>query len=62
MAEARESGDGEVPEAVREGRPLMLNNGFTWHALSINPDDAQMLESRASASRKSAASSACRRS
>jgi HK97 family phage portal protein len=34
-------------EAVSAGRPLILNNGMTWHALSINPDDAQMLESRA---------------
>jgi len=33
--------------AVEAGRPLILNNGFQWHALSINPDDAQMLESRA---------------
>src|SRR5207342_2835712 len=32
--------------AVGEGRPLILNNGFQWHSLSINPDDAQMLESR----------------
>jgi len=32
--------------AVNQGRPLILNNGFQWHALSINPDDAQMLESR----------------
>jgi HK97 family phage portal protein len=34
-------------EAAAQGRPLILNNGFQWHALSINPDDAQMLESRA---------------
>lgn len=46
MAEARESVTEKYLEAVSQGRPLVLNGGFTWHALSINPDDAQMLESR----------------
>ena len=46
MNEAEERITGKYHDAVREGRPLLLNNGFTWHALSINPDDAQMLESR----------------
>jgi HK97 family phage portal protein len=48
--------------AVSAGKPLILNNGFTWHALSINPDDAQMLESRGSAPKRSAVSSAFLRS
>ena len=32
--------------ALNAGRPMVLDNGVTWHALSISPDDAQMLESR----------------
>jgi HK97 family phage portal protein len=44
--QARDAVTEKYLEAVRDGRPLILNNGFTWHSLSINPDDAQMLESR----------------
>lgn len=33
--------------AVNNGRPLVLEGGATWQQLSINPEDAQMLESRA---------------
>lgn len=33
--------------AMNAGRPLLLNNGMKYHSLSINPEDAQMLESRA---------------
>lgn len=47
MKLARESVIEAYRDAVYQGRPLVLNNGFTWQALSINPDDAQMLESRA---------------
>jgi HK97 family phage portal protein len=47
MADARERVTEKYQEAVSEGRPLVLNGGWTWHALSINPDDAQMLQSRA---------------
>lgn len=32
--------------SLRNGRPMVLDNGLTWEQLSINPVDAQMLESR----------------
>lgn len=32
--------------AMNAGRPLVLNNGLTWTSLSIDPQDAQMLETR----------------
>ena len=32
--------------AVRSGTPLLLDGGLTWQSLSMNPEDAQMLESR----------------
>ncbi|WP_020178078.1 phage portal protein [Methylopila sp. M107] len=32
--------------SIRQGRPMVLDNGLTWNQLSINPADAQMLESR----------------
>jgi len=32
--------------AVQNGRPMLLDNGMKWTQLSINPQDAQMLESR----------------
>lgn len=32
--------------AQNAGRPMLLDNGVTWEQLTINPDDAQMLESR----------------
>lgn len=32
--------------SIRQGRPMLLDNGLTWQQLSINPEDAQMLESR----------------
>jgi len=32
--------------AVNTGRPLILEGGVKWEALTINPEDAQMLESR----------------
>lgn len=32
--------------AIHSGRPMLLDGGLTWQALSINPHDAQMLESR----------------
>jgi HK97 family phage portal protein len=44
--QAREAVTEKYLEAVRDGRPLILNNGFTWHSLQITPDDAQMLQSR----------------
>jgi HK97 family phage portal protein len=33
--------------AMNTGRPLILEGGSTWQALSMNPDDVQLLESRA---------------
>lgn len=33
--------------SVNTGIPFLLDNGLKWESLSINPDDAQMLESRA---------------
>lgn len=32
--------------SIRNGRPMVLDNGLTWQQLTINPSDAQMLESR----------------
>jgi HK97 family phage portal protein len=32
--------------AVNSGRPMVLEGGTKWASLSINPEDAQMLESR----------------
>ncbi len=32
--------------SIRQGRPMLLDNGLSWTQLSINPQDAQMLESR----------------
>lgn len=32
--------------AMNAGRPMLLDNSATWLQLSINPDDAQLLESR----------------
>ena len=32
--------------SIRRGRPMLLDNGLQWSQLSINPVDAQMLESR----------------
>lgn len=33
--------------AMNAGIPLLLDNGVTWQSINFNPDDAQMLESRA---------------
>lgn len=46
---------GTVEKALQEkfvgsmnaGRPMLLAQGMTWQQLTINPEDAQMLESRA---------------
>jgi HK97 family phage portal protein len=32
--------------AMNAGRPMVLEGGSTWSSLSINPEDAQMLQSR----------------
>jgi len=33
--------------SINAGVPMVLDNGVKWDSLSINPDDAQMLQSRA---------------
>ena len=33
--------------AMNDGRPMLLDNGLTWQSISLNPEDAQMLETRA---------------
>lgn len=33
--------------AINAGRPMVLEGGTTWQQLTLNPEDAQMLESRA---------------
>jgi HK97 family phage portal protein len=33
--------------AMNAGRPMLLDNGLKWQSISIKPEDAQMLESRA---------------
>jgi phage portal protein BeeE len=33
-------------EAVNAGQPLMIEGGTEWGRITINPDDAQMLETR----------------
>ncbi len=48
--------------AMNAGRPMLLEGGSKWEQLSLTPEDAQMLQSRGSRSRRSAGSSACRRS
>lgn len=32
--------------SIRHGRPMVLDNGLKWQQLTINPHDAQLLESR----------------
>ena len=32
--------------AMRAGRPMVLEGGTTWQQIALNPEDAQMLESR----------------
>lgn len=37
---------GKFVGAINAGRPMLLDRAMTWQQLTINPDDAQMLESR----------------
>lgn len=39
--------DDQFKGAHNAGRPFILHGGMKWNSISINPDDAQMLESRA---------------
>lgn len=49
-AEQRKTAEGLLQEkfvgAMNDGRPMLLDNGLKWQQLTINPEDAQMLESR----------------
>lgn len=49
-AENREIAETKLTEkfvgAVNAGRPMVLEGGATWQALTMNPEDAQMIESR----------------
>ena len=47
MDEAQKRIDEKYVGAINAGRPLLLNAGMKFQAISINPEDAQMLESRA---------------
>ena len=48
--EQREVAEGLLQEkfvgAMNAGRPMLLDNGMKWEQLTINPEDAQMLETR----------------
>lgn len=48
--EQRDIAEGKLVEkftgAMNAGKPMVLEGGATWQSLTINPDDAQMLESR----------------
>jgi len=46
MAEARAKVEERYGGAINSGRPLLLNHGWSATTLSINPEDAQLLESR----------------
>jgi HK97 family phage portal protein len=46
MEQAQRLLDEKHAGAMRAGRPLLLNAGLTWHSLTLDPTDAQMLESR----------------
>lgn len=43
---AEELLQGKYAGAMNAGVPMLLDNGTKWQSISINPEDAQMLESR----------------
>lgn len=45
-AELEDLLDQKFAGAMNAGRPMVLDNGLTWEALNITPEDAQMLDSR----------------
>lgn len=45
-AEAEELLQAKFVGAMNAGRPMLLDNGMSWHQVTFNPEDAQMLESR----------------
>lgn len=48
--EQRKEAEGRLQEkfagAMNAGRPMLLDRGMEWKALTINPEDAQLLDSR----------------
>lgn len=46
QAEAEELLDEKYTGALNSGRPMVLGHGFKWHPITMNADDAQLLESR----------------
>jgi len=46
MNEVDETLNEKYAGAMNAGRPLILNHGMKYQAISMNPEDAQMLESR----------------
>lgn len=46
MAEVEETIQEKYAGAMNAGRPLILNHGMKWQGITMDPDDAQMLESR----------------
>lgn len=46
MKEAEEIIQEKYVGAMNDGRPLLLNHGMKYQSIMMNPDDAQMLESR----------------
>jgi HK97 family phage portal protein len=47
MAEVEEIIQEKYAGAMNAGRPLILNHGMKYESITMNPEDAQMLESRA---------------
>jgi HK97 family phage portal protein len=47
MNEVDETLNEKYAGAMNAGRPLILNHGMKYQAISMNPEDAQMLQSRA---------------
>ena len=47
MTEVEEVIQEKYAGAMNAGRPLILNHGMTFQGITMNPEDAQMLESRA---------------
>lgn len=45
-AEAEALIQGKYTGAMNNGTPMVLGHGFKWHSVTMNADDAQLLESR----------------
>lgn len=46
QSEAEALLDEKYAGAMNSGRPMVLGHGFKWHSITMNADDAQLLESR----------------